>query len=244
MKFHNKQKKSGFTLVELLVVIVIIAALAAVSFTVGPKMMAKAKATESMQNIRQFGPLLASYAADHSMKLPAAKGPYLLEDGTSPDLQWNEVCLVMSYPQTDPSDFKTKDWWKNNKTFVRNPLLKESAGWEPLIPGYALNQMIPENLAIASGNPVPSQNELLASSVPLAVLSEPSRTPLIAPCDNYFYRYDAAEINGFKTGALKDLLTEGKVPVLFVDGHLETISPTEYQERQLDRIPIAPEAEP
>jgi prepilin-type N-terminal cleavage/methylation domain-containing protein/prepilin-type processing-associated H-X9-DG protein len=243
MKFHRNPKNSGFTLVELLVVIVIVGALAALSLTVGPKMMAKAKATESMQNIRQIGPLLVNYAADHSMVLPAINGPVTREDGTTADTQWNEICLAMLFPETNPDEFKTQEWWKNNKTFLRNPLFKETStprGWEPLNPGYALNEMIAENLALATGNPVPGHEELLAMKVPLAALAEPNRTPLIAPFDNYYYRYDEAEAAGFTSGALKDLMTEGKVPVLFVDGHLETMSPTEYVERKLYLVPIAP----
>jgi prepilin-type N-terminal cleavage/methylation domain-containing protein len=54
MKSTRVTKTLGFTLVELLVVIVIIASLAALALTVGPRMLARAKATESMQNIRQI----------------------------------------------------------------------------------------------------------------------------------------------------------------------------------------------
>ncbi len=239
-------KKSGFTLVELLVVIVIVAALAALSFTVGPKMLAKGKATEAMQNMRQLGPLLATYATDHEMRLPPARAATTLPDGTTANVQWNEACLALLFPDVDPAEFKKKTWWAKNKTFIRNPLFKETAkprGWTPLNPGYALNQMIAENLALASTGVVPSQNELLTIAVPLASLADPSRTPLIAPCDNYFYRYDEPELNLFKSGTLKDFLTDGKVPVLFVDGHIEQVSPSDYLERKLFLVPIAPPTE-
>ncbi len=236
MKLTRKPKIDGFTLVELLVVIAIIAVLAALSFTVGPKMLKKAKATEAMQNLRQLGPLLSTIAADHEMKLPAALGPVTQPDGTTPTLQWNEVCLAMLFPDAKPADLTSKVWWDKNQTLLKNPLFKAST---PLNPGYALNEMIAENLAAAKG-PLPSHDDLLAISVPLAALSEPSRTPLVAPCDNYFYRYDAAEIAGFKSGTLKELMTDGKVPVLFVDGHTETITPDEYLQRKLFEVPIVP----
>ncbi|MES2923360.1 MAG: type II secretion system protein [Verrucomicrobiota bacterium] len=242
MKLTRKPKNVGFTLVELLVVIVIIAALAALSFTVGPKMLKKAKATEAMQNLRQLGPLLTTIATDHEMKLPAILGPVTQPDGTTKDLQWNEVCLATLYPDTKLEDFKTKEWWNKKKVFLRNPMFLETAkprGWTPLNPGYAFNEMIAENLAAAKGA-VPAHPELVAINVPLAALADPGRTPLIAPCDNYFYRYDAGEINGFKGGALKDLLSDGKIPVLFVDGHIEVMTPDDYLTRKLSEIPITP----
>ncbi len=206
-------------------------------------MMKRAQANQAMQNMRQIGPLLSAYASDHEMKLPPIKGSATQPDGTIVDLQWNEICLALLYPETPPADFKTKAWWEKNKTVLRNPLFLESAtprGWSPLNPGYALNEMIPENLALASTGTVPSHTDLLAVSVPLAAIADPGRTPLIAPCDNFFFRYDEAQLNAFSSGTLKELLSDGKFPVLFVDGHIESISPTEYRERELFLVPIVP----
>lgn len=241
MKYTSSSRKRGFTLVELLVVIVIIATLAAVSFTVGPRMMKRAQANEAIQNMRQLGTLLTAYAADHEMKLPPAKGPATLPDGSTVDLQWNEICLALLYPDTAPAKFKTTAWWAKNKPILRNPLFKDTAtprGWSPLNPGYAINEMIPENLALASNGTTPSHTDLLTVRVPLAALGDPGRTPLIAPCDNFFFRYDEAQLSEFKSATLKDLLADGKFPVLFVDGHVETLSPSGYLERKLFLVPI------
>lgn len=235
MKLPKNPKENGFTLVELLVVIVIIGALAALSFTVGPRMLAKGKATEAMQNLRQLGPILTGYAADHDMKLPPAKAPAVLPDGTNLDLQWNEVCLAALFPETLTKDLQSKAWWDKNKTAFKNPLFKQST---PLIPGYALNQMIAENIAIASSGSAPSKESLLTVSVPIASISDPGRTPMIAPYNNYIFRYDEDELKGFKTAPLKDLATDGKVPVLFVDGHIESVGLTEYTDRKLAKMPV------
>jgi prepilin-type N-terminal cleavage/methylation domain-containing protein/prepilin-type processing-associated H-X9-DG protein len=243
MKFMNSTKKDGFTLVELLVVIVIIAALAALSFTVAPRMLLKARANAAMQNLRQLGPLISTYAADHEMKLPPAKAEATQPDGTIAEVQWNEICLALLYPNTPPAEFKTKAWWENNKVLLNNPLFKKTAtprGWSPLNSGYAINEMIPENLALASTGTVPAHTELLTISVPLATIGDPSRTPLIAPCDNFFFRYDETQLAEFKSGTLKELLSDGKIPVLFVDGHIESISPSEYLARELFLFPIVP----
>lgn len=236
-------KKTGFTLVELLVVIAILAVVASMSFGAISKMTAKAKATKETENLRQMGPLFTMYAAGHNMNLPPCKGPVVLDGGTTAEMQWHETLLTMLFPDTDPAEFKTKAWWDRNETFVRNPLFKETAlprGWKPLNPGYGMNEMIPENLALASTGVAPSHEQLLTISTPLAALAEPGRTPLIAPCDNYFFRYDPAGIEGFKSGTLKDFLFQGKFPVLFVDGHIEAISPSEYLERKLYLVPIVP----
>lgn len=243
---HKRGARAGFTLVELLVVITIVAILAALGFTVGPKMIKKAKSAEALQNMRQIAPALSNYAADHSMKLPAINGDVIESDGTIATRQWNEVILAMLYPnEEDPNIFRTKDWWNKNEVFLRNPLLKENArpnGWTPLNPGYAMNMMLSENIAIAKGEAAPSQEEALRTVIPLAVLADTARTPLIAPCDNYYYRYEPGDINGFNNGTLKDLLSEGKFPVLFVDGHIESVTPSEYVSRELYLVPVDPEA--
>lgn len=239
MKMKGKQ---GFTLVELLVVITIIIVLAGLSFTIASKMMAKGKATKVMENLRQMGPLITIYAADHNMALPPSRIQTELADGTATNQYWHQALLALVFPNTDPDDFKREAWWKSNDTFMRNPLFKETAkprGWSPSNPGYGLNEMIAENLAKAKGE-TPSREELETIRTPLAAISEPSRTPLVAPCDNYYYRYDEAEMVSFKFGTLKDFLSDGKVPVLFVDGHVEAIIPTEYLTRKLDEMPKVP----
>jgi prepilin-type processing-associated H-X9-DG protein len=71
-------------------------------------------------------------------------------------------------------------------------------------------------------------------------LADPGRTPLVAPCDNFFFRYDTEQLKTFGNSTLKDFLSNGKLPVLFVDGHVETISPSEYEERKLYLVPIVP----
>lgn len=243
MKITGMPKKAGFTLIELMVVIVIVATLAGLSYTLLPKLMARGKAAKELGNLRQMSPLFVAYAADHQMKLPACKGPVVQANGTSEDLQWNEVLLAIAMPDTDSAKFRTKEWWDRNECFLRNPLFKESAlprGWLPLNPGYGFNEMIPENLALASTGIIPPHEELQKVSTPLAALADTSRTPLVAPCDNYFFRYDTEQLKTFKNSTLKNFLSNGKVPVLFVDGHVETISPSEYEERKLYLVPIVP----
>ncbi len=227
MKITGKPKSTGFTLVELLVVIVIIVVIAAMSFAILPKMMRKAKGSEAMQNMRQIAPLLMIHAGDHQMKLPPAKGDVTLADGTTEELQWNETCLILLFPNDDLETLRSANWWKNNKTILKNPLYKASTA---LRPGFAFNLKLPENIA--------DDADPLTTSVPLAAIPEQNRTPLIAPCDDYIYRYSTAgEIAGFKNGALKELAVEDKIPVLFVDGHTETMTPTEYTTRKLHEQP-------
>jgi prepilin-type N-terminal cleavage/methylation domain-containing protein/prepilin-type processing-associated H-X9-DG protein len=238
MKSTRPLKRPGFTLVELLVVIVIIATLAALSLTIGPKMMAKAKATEAMNNIRQIGPMLHGYAADHAGRFPAASAKVAQADGSLLDQQWNEAVLANQNPGVDPTEFKTRNWWDKNKSPLRNPMFKESArprGWAPLNPGFALNAMIAQNV-MANQSP-PEGGDPLEYAVPVTMIPAQERTPLIAPYDHWVYRYDGVELMSANRGTLKDLLIEGKAIVLFVDGHLENITPKEYTQRRLTQFP-------
>jgi prepilin-type N-terminal cleavage/methylation domain-containing protein/prepilin-type processing-associated H-X9-DG protein len=68
MKTHSPQR--GFTLMELLVVLVIVAVLAALLVPVLGRVQAQARGTQCSNNMRQLAIAALGYANDHNMSLP------------------------------------------------------------------------------------------------------------------------------------------------------------------------------
>lgn len=230
----------GFTLVELLVVIVIIATLAALSFTMIAKMRKNADAAKSVSNMRQIGSVMGLYAADNSMRLPAAKPSVIDANGNSVpgNVHWHQALLLIVHPEVTNVTQMDLDWYKSNNIFMHNPLFTENYGdgkyganyqWKAWNPGYAFNLQIANNLGLASKN---AFSQTIA--VPLNLIPEPERTPIVAPRGSWHFIYDAAQL---KDEAMKGLLLNGKVPILFVDGHVETMPLEEYAARDLINMP-------
>jgi len=122
-KRTSLQKISGFTLVELLVAIAIIAVLASVAFTLGPKMKKRGEAAKSVQNMRQIGAMTGVYSADNSLKIPALKAAST-PAGTADEVLWHEALLFLTYPDVDRTKIKWDiAWWDANKPFLRNPVM-------------------------------------------------------------------------------------------------------------------------
>jgi prepilin-type N-terminal cleavage/methylation domain-containing protein len=63
-------KRTGFTLMELLVVLVIVASLAGVGTVIGRSMIAKSRQAACLSTLRSLGVGLESYLQDHQQKLP------------------------------------------------------------------------------------------------------------------------------------------------------------------------------
>ena len=76
MKHFARFTRSGFTLVELLVVIVIIAVLAGLIFPVVAKVRIRGVETRTVSNLRQIGAAMGAYNNDHESRLP---GPLSVE---------------------------------------------------------------------------------------------------------------------------------------------------------------------
>ena len=72
--YIRKWSSRGFTLVELLVVIAIIAILAGLLMPTLGKVKGKARDTYCLNNLRQLGIAVLTYAQDHNSRLPAAEG--------------------------------------------------------------------------------------------------------------------------------------------------------------------------
>lgn len=64
---RRHRQRSGFTLVELLVVVVIIGALAALLFPMIRSMRTRADNSKCVSNLREWSTAIAGYAADHNM---------------------------------------------------------------------------------------------------------------------------------------------------------------------------------
>ncbi len=228
---------TGFTLVELLVVIVIIAALAAVAFSVGPRMIKRGKAAKSVQNIRQIGSLFGVYAAENSSTLPAQIAIAKQPDGKTVETLWYVSLLSFVYPDVDFVKFSDKNWWSATKPVVRNPLLPDSR-FQPWFNGYAMNASLAYNTAPGrNGGSWGDGDGPESAKIRLTKIPDPGMTPLASTTRNWFY--GAGDLTALTKSSSVDkaLLVDGKVPVLFVDGHVESMAPLEYVSRKLSEMP-------
>lgn len=220
--------RTGFTLVELLVVFVIIATLAALAFTMGPKMKRRADAAKSVQNMRQIGALMATYAADNSSRLPPPRSE-------SPELHWHQTLLFLLYPDMDQKKVYDPAWWEKNNPIVHNPLMTAKSkpnAYQPWFPGYAFNREIISNLGMDNGDWNPGKNGPQTQGIALILIPDPGRTPIVVPRHDWHYvSADLVNPN------MAPLLVEGMLPVLFIDGHVETMRPQEYISRKLGNVP-------
>jgi general secretion pathway protein G len=73
----------GFTLVEVLVVVAIIAILAAILIPVGKSMMEKGNSAMCINNLRQIGGAIQQYSAENDGFFPYSSGPSYTGSGTS-----------------------------------------------------------------------------------------------------------------------------------------------------------------
>jgi len=223
------RRKNGFTLIELLVVIAIIAVLASLSAVMGPRMIKKGKQTRSISDMRQMVTTMVGYASDHGNKLPAPA--VSAADGEGMPSYWHNHLQMEITGGT--LDLYTKDsWWKDNDSIFRNPLWpKKQITYE--LTGYGMNSKIAQNVAANRGETL-GEEEALYTGVNLATINDPVRTPIVMPHWDWQYSGDAAEQDSKQW---EMFAVAGRVPVAFLDGHVEVMSPREYVSRELDKMP-------
>ncbi|QDT33787.1 DUF1559 family PulG-like putative transporter [Thalassoglobus polymorphus] len=87
-KSRDSRRRSGFTLIELLVVISIIATLAALILPGVQQARATARRTQCLNNMRNVGIAMQSYATDNRGKLPPLAGGLAIQEDAVADGDW------------------------------------------------------------------------------------------------------------------------------------------------------------
>jgi prepilin-type N-terminal cleavage/methylation domain-containing protein len=225
-----KPRNRGFTLVEILVVIAILAVLAGTTAVMAPKIMRKGKQAKSVESMKQMVTLMNAHANDHGGRLPA---PMTLaaDNDAGRDALWH-VVLQNEVTGGDLSLYLNDRWWKENDSIFLNPLHPKKDIKVSSV-GYAMNAALGSNIARARGEEL-GIDESKTTGINLNAVREPEQSPIVVPHWDWFYVLNSGEANNKR---FKDYVVNDRIPVLFLDGHIETMTPEEYSKRDLHQMP-------
>lgn len=225
-----KTRNRGFTLVEILVVIAILAVLAGTTAIMAPKILRKGRQAESIENMKQMTILMAAHANDHGNRLPAPMTPGT-DNESGQDAYWH-VVLQHEVSGETIDRYLTDRWWKENKSIFINPLHPKKDLKAKSV-GYAMNAVLGTNIARTRGENL-GVEESKVTGINMNTVREPERSPVIVPHWDWFYTLDSSESNSKK---FDPYLVNDRIPVLFLDGHIETMTLQEYKKRDLHEMP-------
>jgi len=222
----------GFTLIELMIVIAIIAILAAILFPVFAHAREKARQTNCISNVRQIAMALVMYAGDADNALP-------LERGSAPGNLYVSSWIDTVQPYSNnlqlficPSCSDQSVDWRNNDDLLRNYGLPPAAG--SFVSGYPpIYQLISFNgiarydgLGGYGGFPMGKYLAPCASKR-LTDLSRPGELVMVS--DHVWFDWGITQGHvyypairhlqrGFQSGAMM-----GQVSCAFADGHAKSL---------------------
>lgn len=222
----------GFTLVELLVVIGIIALLIAILLPALSRARAQAKTTQCASNLRQIGTGLLMYANDNKLFLPGIQRQYVLSNGTlTPSaVPWIFGALLGVDPLTKEQVapiYLRGTYTINPARFRAGNLACPTAQDLPNINGltYGLNNFGKRN---------PAGNPILGSWIKINQIRRSSETMLASDAFRSYAviaTWDGL-INGAQNGSIQpygadtparrhpNTLHQRGMNILFVDGHV------------------------
>ena len=231
-KTHTRAR--GFTLVELLVTIALIAGLAGLSSVFIPRAIRQAKQTKVTMAMKQMSSAFTAYATDHSNRLP----PPVTKSSDSEakvETYWF-MYLEQQVAGGELEKYTTDSYWKgqNRSIFVNN--MHPVKDLKRTSTGFAMNVLLAKNVALSRGEELDPE-EYPYTTVNLATIKAPEKCAIVMPHWSYSYKCDQIESTNkrFAPYAVRE-----KLPVLFLDGHIDPLTPKEYAKKKLDRYP-APE---
>ena len=219
MKTTSHRRTAGFTLTELLVVLLIIAVLAAIIFFTVARAREKARASICVQNLRQIGVGLQAYISENSGRFPNGKAhvSWLKDDNNnSLGLSWYDAAArnlgrdnhSMKYNDPDAEPLPDCFGCPSGHGKAYHP------EW-PYTGDYAANLLLgQENHGVMT----------------MSAVKQPASTPYVQ--DTVHQNNFAAGIFGAGFSRTSDFAFAdrhaGKGNVLWVDGHVSSLSYAEY----------------
>lgn len=195
----------GFTLVELLIVIAIIAALAGVAIPLGRDMFTRIHAVDCGQNLRQIGMAAMMYAGDNNMTLPVT---------------------------THQRSKGGKSWTLTLQPYAAGTITFKCQKDHNVARGYtyAINDFLTPN---PSGAPGLNFSILAKIDSPQATMMFAEAAPSYSSADHFhFTEYYGGQIPPDFFEAQVAVKVHGeKANYLFADGHVETLSWSETKAR-------------
>lgn len=215
----SRRISHGFTLTEMLVVIVIIVVLASLAFVSVTRAREGARRSASGNNLRQFGVAINSFVADNSGYLPASrssKGIYW------PQIVWPYLESLDAYmiPQSPdrPMDPQRNDGEGYFPMADKSAMTPEN---RPIRWNYTINggaARLPFAELADDGKALPGIGN--GWSRPLMQLTDPSRTVMLAEGTSWWLNAEAKPgSNRIRTW------TNGTANILWCDGSLQLLNP-------------------
>jgi len=222
-QINQRKPQAGFTLMELLIVIVIVAVLAALSITVTRNLKQKAAATKCMKQLREWNTAIQGYAGDHTQQVliyrwgmvgstdSKAYNSYLSPSEDKSPMPNGKTGIALAYYRLCPAQ------WSNDPNasrgyFMTHPNAMQSSG------KYGKFTLIDAN------------GDGTGDSYSLSVISNPSEFLMMmdsTPEGSTPYR--TSELNTFvKPLCINDdskkIRHSGHVHGMFADGHVEMLN--------------------
>ncbi len=203
-----ERKGTGFTLVELLVVILIVAALSAIVFTSARRARQSADRARCVSNLQQIGPLLEMYRQDHNNTYPS---PGIKESGNNWKM-WDSEDLAV-YIHKGKKELGGAD--NETGTIWECPSAKHDLHAKGITPngnnsGYGLNKSLPSSPVWVDGQ---KQGPHSSAITPIK-MEYPERTALIMDCQHAICGPDSGSLNHVKDAATRHRNT---INVLYAD---------------------------